>query len=425
MSNEKYINIDELLHEDDIKKLTEKTFSKSNMLRVYSKKIASIAACSVLLIGILNFNTVYANVQNMFSYMFGVGLVENENLNYFILQQPIEFGDDKNQFIVDIAYRNGNTMVVSFINKGEYAKTMKKLDCKLIIDGKIYNNNGGGLAAATATVSENDKTVEPDILENKITTELTFENIPKANHITFVVNDTYKTDIALVETRKFTGIHDLFSASTSDYTITAIPLSSENQRFGIDIKPIIQRNSKLKYSFIASDTYFVDEYGNECRTEGIGVNGKEIKPKEQLKGKIVALKGTKVIMSALSPSATGLKQLKLPNPLKGQRVDINQTYDIYGLPLTIKSISCDENGLLTLISSGKCDKYTVDSVFFSIDTKNQDIAEARNTSSYYSDDGKDWITEFTGGQQCIGDSITIDVNSYDILCGESWQIQFK
>lgn len=309
-------SISEFLTEDEILSLTEEAFTGRKVKEFKPKQIkvlATIAASVVLMIGVLNVETISAKTGALLSYVFGIGIQPSVDLNdYYTLTEAITLEDGN---ILEAMYRYDNVLKVMI--KGE----VNQEEIKVQVKGKTYTPSSI-TAVATAIVSDEQV---PQIMQ----TELTFNRVPKVNEVELIIGDSMYT----------INLKQAIAHESDDFYIagalTILPLTTLNDVLAIDYD--IEQIGKFPWELWLHGSYFTDEEGQQYWVNHNSLNSYEVTAMESTRTQMVSLSGPGIIIQ--KNFSWYPKQFELPNPKDGETLVLDQIIDIDGIEISIHSIS--------------------------------------------------------------------------------------
>lgn len=317
-------SISEFLTEEDILSLTEEAFTSHNVMKFELKKVKpllTVAASLILVIGILNVDSISAKTGELFSYVFGVGVSKSSDLNdYYVLEESVQLNE---KVQIEGAYRKGNqlTMVLRGPVLGR--------DVKLKIGNKLYEPSVGESVATNSMTSSTEASSEQ--IEQ---TEIIFNNIKASNDLTVVLGEQEVTfslkQPAVIQSDAFIQV------PVDDSVLQLLPLSTDNTKFVI----AYEIPSFGKVSWVPKTLgLFSDATGEQSYSTTNAMNPYEILVAQQLPGTIERFDGTGISLTKYFNGLFNTPEIKLPNPASGETLIVDQDFDIDGVTVTVHSIS--------------------------------------------------------------------------------------
>lgn len=322
--NKKLKSISEFLTEDDLLVLTEEAFTSHNLLnfkvRRY-KPLLTVAASVVLAIGVLNIDSISAKTEEMFSYVFGVGMNSTSNLQqYYILEKPIQVTD---QLQIEAAYRYDDALTI--ILRG----AIQEKEIELRIGNKRYN------PIIKETITQNSVVSETEQPREQVEqTELTFESIKQQNDLVLIVGEeevkfTLKQPAAIES-------EELISIPVEGSNLRLLPLNGNHTKFAI----AYDAPNVGKYPWIPKTLgLFSDETGAQSYSTVNSMNSYEILVADSLPGEIERFDGTGISLTKEFKGIFNTPEITLPNPASGETLMIDEEFDIDGVKVVVHSIS--------------------------------------------------------------------------------------
>lgn len=317
-------SISEFLTEDEVLALTEEAFTSHNVIKFEFNKarpLLTIVASLILVVGILNVDSISAKTGEFFSYVFGVGVSKSSDLNdYYVLEKSVQLND---RVQIEGAYRKGNQLTM--ILRGP----LLGRDVKLRIGNKLYEPSVG------ESVATNSMTSSTEPLSEQIEqTEVTFNNIKASNDLTLVLGEheipfSLKQP-AVIESDAFIQV------PVGDSVLQLLPLSTDNTKFVI----AYDTPSFGKVSWAPKTLgLFSDSTGEQSYSTINAMNPYEILAAQQLPGTIERFDGTGISLTKEFNGLFNTPEIKLPNPTSGETLIVDQEFDIDGVTVTVHSIS--------------------------------------------------------------------------------------
>lgn len=393
------VSIRDLIKESDIQILTDETFGKNKKGKRFIKKLAPIAACAVIVLGVINYDVVYGSINNLFTYVMGIGIQSSENLDYYTLNSPIELDIGGENIKIEYVYRHNDTITVLIESKGD-----SPVKCSLIIDGKRHESRSGVSSASNIAISD-------EVSDRK--EELIFENVKKSNSFILKINDEYEANIELSKPNPITH---MVNQDIKDYKLTIVSLSSDNSKIGIHIKPMKNINDKLEYNI--RDMYFIDEYGNKYLAMKVGLSGNEFKPFEVPEGKIIGIEGGTIVCGISRAKIYNyITTFKLPNPKINESIPLDTVIKIKDFPdIKITQIARDKDGLLSVTKEIDTDEYSSWSFDISILNKSSQTTEQHGEGS-----GNIQTISFIG-DKLSDKEINFGLYNFEVYSTDEWLI---
>lgn len=320
-------SISEFLTEEEILLLTQEAFTGHKIKKLkprQTKVLATIAASLVLVIGVLNSQTISAKTGALLSYVFGIGIQPSIDLeDYYMLSEPITLEDGT---ILEAMYRYDNVLKV--IIKGDINKEEVKIQMK----GKTYEaRNVTGVATAIISDKQQPQTMQ---------TELTFNYVPKVNEVELMIGEvTYKVNLKQAMAHE-SGDFYMVGA------LTVLPLSMQNDILAIDYD--IEQIGKFSWELWLHGSYFTDEQGQQYWVNHNSLNSHEVTPVESNGGQMVSLSGPG--MKLQKNLAWYPQKFELPNPKDGEMLVIDQVVEVDGIKLTMHAISRSGDSVTVMVS---------------------------------------------------------------------------
>ena len=317
-------SISEFLTEEDVLTLTEEAFTSHKVIKFEFKKVKpllTIAASLILMVGVLNIDSISAKTGEFFSYVFGVGVSKSSDLNdYYVLEESVQLND---KVQIEGAYRKGNQLTM--ILRGP----LLGRDVKLRIGNKLYEPSIGESVATNSTTSSTEAPSEQ--IEQ---TEITFNNIKASNDLTLVLGEQEVTfslkQSAVIESDAFIQV------PVGDSVLQLLPLSTDNTKFVI----AYETPSFGKVSWAPKTLgLFSDHTGEQSYSTTNVMSPYEILVAQQLPGTIERFDGTGISLTKYFNGLFNTPEIKLPNPASGETLIVDQEFDIDGVTVTVHSIS--------------------------------------------------------------------------------------
>lgn len=391
------VSIRDLIKESDVQMLTNETFAEDRKEKSLIKRLVLMAACVALVFGIFNYNAVYGSVKNLLTYVIGIGIQSSDSLDYYTMNSPIKLGPGDDSIKIEYVYRNNDSIIVLIESKGN-----SDVKCNLIIDGIRYKP-GSGIASVPTTASSDEVSNRKE--------EFIFENVKKSNNFILEINDSYEANIELSKPNPITY---MVNQNINDYELTVIPLSSDNSKVGIDIKPMKNTNKILEYNI--RDLYFIDEHGNRYLGKQVGLSGNEFQPFEKPEGKIIRIEGGTIVCAVSREKVYNyIEKFKLPNPKINESISVNKVVRIKDLPdVIITQIARDENGLLSVTREIGTDEYSSWSFDISIINESNDTTTTNGIGNIK--------TTLFENDRSSGENINFGVYNFEVYSSEEWLI---
>ncbi|MGL4336833.1 MAG: hypothetical protein ACRCST_08050 [Turicibacter sp.] len=390
-------SISQFLTDDELISLTNEAFTshKVHTFKVTKfKPLLIMAASLILIIGLMNVETISAKTEELFAYIFGTGIGKQVDLSeYYVLDEAIMLSEGST---VLAAYRQGSTLTV--VIEGDVnpdAVTIK-------VKGKQYR------AAEGKSVSIN--TVSDQETASLTSTQFIFNSLPKRNEITLLVADE-SYELLLKQPAGY-EMQELYQTQIGQHQLLVLPLSTNNDRLAIDYD--IPQVGKVAWTPWLHGSTFIDEAGESFWVSDNGLNPFEIFPVESLGGKIVKLSGPGI---KVQKDFHDLKQplsISLPNPKTGETVILDQVFDIDGIGLRVHSISRDGDAV-TVVINKETTFGTLDNVFYQ--------AEISSDATGYDDDQYFYTTY----DKLVTDkhTLTFTINGIIFESEQPYEIIFK
>ncbi|MGL4374072.1 MAG: hypothetical protein ACRCS6_09835, partial [Turicibacter sp.] len=204
-------SISQFLTDDELIALTNEAFTshKVHTFKVMKfKPLLIMAASLILIIGLMNVETISAKTEELFAYIFGTGIGKQVDLSeYYVLDEAIMLSEGST---VLAAYRQGSTLTV--VIEGDVnpdAVTIK-------VKGKQYR------AAEGKSVSIN--TVSDQETASLTSTQFIFNSLPKRNEITLLVADE-SYELLLKQPAGY-EMQELYQTQIGQHQLLVLPLST-------------------------------------------------------------------------------------------------------------------------------------------------------------------------------------------------------
>ena len=102
-----HYNWDEALGEEDLLALTEEALTPPRRGRVPLRRLAALAACVGLVLGLVNYQAVAAGVQEIYRYFAGIGATTEDGDTLWVLEEPVTWTEGDWTYQIDGTLQGG------------------------------------------------------------------------------------------------------------------------------------------------------------------------------------------------------------------------------------------------------------------------------------------------------------------------------
>ena len=390
MNRNRY-DMDELLDDDLMAELTERTFQRVEGDRLgkggrLRKTVGILVACTAFVLVLTNFDSVLAAVRTFITYVVGDAVETDSAIltQYEVLESPVPFTDGEGYW-VDLAYRKNDSLYFNISLTNQDMDVKDTLYVELAV--KTYRcTQTGGYTESRRSSDTGEKTVRSE-------NSYMLEDAPEGNTMTLRLEDHCVT-ITLEPSPEYAA-DTVRKAELGWLEVDFIPLSKNRRVLGYVAKT---EDSVLKDAFI----FF--PYGEMKDQDGKTVKASYIGGDDNFSHELVAAEGT--VINGFSSSKVGyrlggaydssLGEYRFTMPEKGKTIAVNRDLEISGITMKLKTIQRSAEDEITFTFAEETNRGTLTGMTLGCE-ENENISNTTSTGNVFTA-GISWSwTEFTIG----------------------------